>query len=235
MALRLSRLETGRAEIFLSLQGEGRTAGTPSAFVRLAGCNLSCSWCDTAYTWDWTAYDYATHAMAMETRDVLALVLALGPHNVVITGGEPLIQQADLAELCGRLAGSGRSVEVETNGTVAPDPAMVAAVSRWNVSPKTAGSGNPQRREVPGALAAFAALPNADFKFVISTRADAEEAEAIARRYGVAPGRVALMPEGASAAQLAERSAWVRAEAAARGFRFSSRIHILLWGDGRAR
>ena len=236
MALRVSRLPSGEAEIFLSVQGEGRTAGTPSAFVRLAGCNLACGWCDTAYTWDWTAYDYATHVMEMETDGVMERVRALGAPNVVVTGGEPLIQQAaGLDDLCRRLAGAGHSVEVETNGTIPPNPGMIAAVSRWNVSPKTAGSGNPARREVAGALDAFSALPNADFKFVVSVPSDAAEAEAIARRYGVPPERVALMPEGATAAALAGRSGWVRGEAASRGFRFSSRLQVLLWGAERGR
>ncbi len=235
--LRVSRLGSGQPEIFLSVQGEGRTAGTASAFVRLATCNLACTWCDTAYTWDWSRFDHEELVMYMEPAEAASRVEALATTNVVITGGEPLLQQAaGLGELACSLAGTGHSIEVETNGTIAPSEQMVASVARWNVSPKISSSGNPApRREVPEALSALAALPNADWKFVITDRPDVEEAALLAGRYGVPAGRVVLMPEGTSAGVVAERSKWVMEEAVLRGFRFSSRLHVLLWGTERGR
>ena len=235
--LRVSRLASGEPEIFLSVQGEGRTAGTASAFVRLATCNLACSWCDTAYTWDWSRFDYDQQVMYIRPEEAASRVEALATTNVVITGGEPLLQQAaGLGELASSLSGTGHSIEVETNGTIEPSEQMVASVSRWNVSPKIASSGNPSgRREVPGALTALSALPNADWKFVITGLPDIEDAARMAGRYGVPPGRVVLMPEGAAADVVAERSKWVMEEAALRGFRFSSRLHVLLWGAERGR
>ena len=237
--LRVSRLASGEPEIFLSVQGEGRTAGTASAFVRLATCNLACSWCDTAYTWDWSRFDYD------QLGDVHGGPRRRPPGsrpwqttNVVITGGEPLLQQAaGLGELASSLSGTGHSIEVETNGTIEPTEQMVASVSRWNVSPKIASSGNPSgRREVPEALTALSALPNADWKFVITGLPDIEDAARMAGRYGVPPGRVVLMPEGSRRRCWSPRDRrWVMEEAALRGFRFSSRLHVLLWGAERGR
>ena len=235
--LRVSRLTSGEPEIFLSIQGEGRTAGTASAFVRFATCNLACGWCDTAYTWDWSRYDYDEQVMYLEPQQAASRVEALATTNVVITGGEPLLQQAaGLGELACSLAGTGHSVEVETNGTIAPSERLIASVTRWNVSPKISSSGNPHgKREVPEALSVLSALPNADWKFVITGLPDVEEAADMAERYGLPPGRVVLMPEGAAAGVVAERSKWLRQEAARRGFRFSSRLHVLLWGAARGR
>ncbi len=227
-------MPSGEPEIFLSVQGEGRTAGTPSAFVRLATCNLACTWCDTSYTWDWGSFEYETQVMTMDIYEVLARVEALDTPNVVITGGEPLLQ--DLDRLVSDLKRAGHSVEIETNGTIAPSPELVAGVTRWNVSPKIASSGNAQeKREAPDALRSFADLPNADWKFVVVDVPDVDEAARLAERYGVPTERVILMPEGADRAAIQEKSAWLTAAAADRGLGFSSRLQVLLWGAERGR
>jgi 7-carboxy-7-deazaguanine synthase len=232
--LRVSRLPSGEPEIFLSIQGEGRTAGTPSTFVRLATCNLACSWCDTAYTWDWALFDYDEQVLQMEAAEVSKRVEALHTGNVVITGGEPLLQPLD--SLVNELADSGHTVEIETNGTIAPSPRLLDKVTRWNVSPKLANSGNPKsKREVPDALGTFAEMPNVDWKFVIVEPADVDEAAGLAERYGVPQERVTLMPEGTSSKDIQARSGWLAATAAERGFRFSSRLQVMLWGTERAR
>ena len=227
-------MPSGGPEIFTSVQGEGRTAGTPSAFVRLATCNLACTWCDTSYTWDWRSFEYEAQVMTMGVDDVHARVEALDTRNVVITGGEPLLQ--DLDHLVGELTGSGHSIEIETNGTIAPSPELLTNVTRWNVSPKIASSGNTQaKREVPDALRSFADLPNADWKFVIVDMPDVDDVARLADRYGVPPDRVILMPEGADRAAIQEKSAWLTAAAADRGLGYSSRLQVLLWGAERGR
>src|SRR5688500_7935528 len=117
--LKLSRMPCGEPEIFASIQGEGASAGMPSVFVRLSLCNLACSWCDTAYTWDWERYDPKVEIVERGVAEVLARVEALAGdaiRNVVLTGGEPLQQQGPLAALAAALKARGFRLEVETNG-----------------------------------------------------------------------------------------------------------------------
>jgi len=238
VVLKLSRLPSGEPEIFRSIQGEGASTGAPCVFVRLATCNLACTWCDTKYTWDWQRYDIRRETIDLPADDVQQRVLALGPDvsRVVVTGGEPLLQQDALAPLVAALTGKGIPCEVETNGTVAPSAGMAAAVAQWNVSPKLANSGNAaSRREVPKALAAFAALPNAYAKFVIVQPADVDEACALAERHGFPRERVILMPEGMTPDVLLQRGEWLAEACAQRGLRFSTRLHILTWGNARGR
>ncbi len=99
-------------EIFLSVQGEGTHVGTPAVFVRLAGCNLSCRFCDT---------DYAVRFFA-SVDDVVARVRAIGSATpmVIVTGGEPFAQRETTA-LIAALQADGRRVHIESNGTIATD------------------------------------------------------------------------------------------------------------------
>ena len=116
--LLLSRMADGKPEIFSSVQGEGVSAGVPSTFVRLATCNLRCAWCDTAYTWDWSRFDRVEQTMELPVEAVAEDVVARAPRNVVITGGEPLIQRRQLFLLISRLKAAGLRIEIETNGTL---------------------------------------------------------------------------------------------------------------------
>lgn len=229
----LSRMDDGRPEIFASVQGEGASMGVPSTFVRLAVCNLRCSWCDTAYTWDWDNYDRKALTLELPVADVAAAVAALPPRNIVITGGEPLIQRTALTPFAEQLREAGYRIEVETNGTIAPGP-LGDLVDQWNVSPKLAHSGNRGLdRLPPGSLRDFASRENAYFKFVVQSPGDVDEAAAVAAEHGVPPGRIVLMPEGRTAAELTARSPWLADICTARGYRFSSRLHIYIWGDKR--
>ena len=126
--------------------------------------------------------------------------------------------------------------EVETNGTLAPNAEMQASISQWNVSPKLAHSGVTQeRRDVAEALQAFAELDNAYFKFVIANPSDADEVCGLVDRYAIPSQRVILMPEGTTRQAIEEGGKWVADICADKGFRFSTRMHILLWGDKRGR
>ena len=140
--LLVSRMPSGEPEIFASVQGEGASAGVPSTFVRLAICNLACTWCDTAYTWDWTKYDRAEQGMEATAEAIVARVEQFAPRNVVITGGEPMVQRRQLAAPVLALKAKGFRIEVETNGTIAPGE-LAGFVDQWNVSPKLLTSGNP--------------------------------------------------------------------------------------------
>jgi 7-carboxy-7-deazaguanine synthase len=234
--LRVSRQPSGQPEIFHSLQGEGATIGTPSVFLRLALCNLACSWCDTEYTWDWQRYDYSREVVSLDVRQVEEHILQFGCPRLVITGGEPLLQQKELAPLVASLKRKGFYCEVETNGTILPLPGLAQEVDQWNVSPKLHTSGNSVgRRELPKVLDFFAQLPNAYFKFVVVEPSDIGEVCSLRDRYGLPGERIILMPEGRTVESLQNRSQWVSEACVSEGFRFSTRLHILLWGDQRGR
>lgn len=235
----LSRMKSGDPEIFATVQGEGTSAGVPSVFVRLADCNLRCSWCDTKYTWDWSTYDRAAETVELDVDAVAERVLEVsgdGVRNAVFTGGEPLLQQDDLTPLAERLRERGFRIEVETNGTVVPTEAFAACVDQWNVSPKLASSGNAERaRQRPAALQWFAARPNAHLKFVMTSDADVAEVGELVEALGLPRARVLLSPEGVDATTLAERSRWLAERCQAHGYRLGTRLHVFLWGSERGR
>lgn len=230
--LTLATVTPGEPEIFASVQGEGPSAGLPCAFVRLSRCNLQCTWCDTAYTWRFTDYDRKTEQVTLSEEDTAARIAALGQERLVITGGEPLLQGAALARLAVLL--SGVAVEIETNGTVAPHPALDPLVRQYNVSPKLKHSGNPAALALqPERLSAWAQDPRAWFKFVIASPDDLAEVLALAETHTMPHERIFLMPEGTDSATLRAREEWLAPLAAAHGMRFSDRLHIHLYGDTR--
>ncbi len=242
--LRLAVTAPGQPEIFRSIQGEGRSAGQIRTFVRLSGCNLHCVWCDTPYTWNWRGtqwaherapkYDQAAETIEMSVEAVAAAVAALPAEGAVITGGEPLAQMAGLIALAERLKQDGLRVEIETNGSIPPDPRLVERVDLFMVSPKLAHSGNAPAlalRTTP--LAAFAALESAVFKFVARTPADLDDVAALAERHAIPASRIMIMPEGADSETLIERGAALADAALARGYGLSDRLHIHLFGDTR--
>ena len=235
----LSRMPTGDPEIFASIQGEGASAGIPSVFVRTAYCLLKCEWCDSRYTWDWDRYDRSAEIFPMEPEDVVGRVVESAGENIrnlVLTGGEPLIQQASLIAVAAELTSRGFRVEVETSGTIAPTHELAATVDQWNVSPKLASSGNPlERREVPEALEWFARHASASFKFVVVDPDDVPEVQDLVDRYRVPKERVILMPEGTDAETLEERSRWLAEICQETGFRLGPRLHVMLWGATRGR
>lgn len=232
MSLTLATVTPGEPEIFASVQGEGPSAGQPCAFVRLSRCNLQCSWCDTAYTWRFTDYDRKAEQVTLSEADTAARIAALGQDRLVITGGEPLLQGAALARMVALLPGV--AIEIETNGTVAPHPALDPLVSQYNVSPKLDHSGNPAAMAlIPERLSAWASEPKAYFKFVIASPDDLAEVLELAETYALPHQRIYLMPEGTDSATLRAREEWLAPLAARHGMRFSDRLHIHLYGDTR--
>ncbi len=233
---KISKQPDGQPEIFYSLQGEGVTMGTPSVFLRLALCNLACSWCDTKYTWDWEQHDRDREVTSLEVRQVEDRIVKHGCHHLVITGGEPLLQQLDLALLASSLKDRGFYLEVETNGTIAPEPELIRDIDQWNISPKLNNSGHPkERRELPQVMDTFRGLMNAFFKFVMAVPGDVAEVRTLVKRYDLPKNQIILMPEGQTPEAVQSRSRWVSQACVEEGFRFSTRLHILLWGDERGR
>jgi 7-carboxy-7-deazaguanine synthase len=216
-------------------QGEGPSVGRSSVFVRLMLCNLRCRTCDTAETWDTTRYDLRAGSQWASVPEIAHWALDWRTELVVITGGEPLIQQPAVTALAELLAAADRDVEVETNGTIAPLPSLAAAVSRFNVSPKLSvfGTGmSRKRRIVPTALCAFTATGKAVFKFVAGP-ADLDEIDALVAEFGLWP--VWVMPEGNTRAAVLRGLRELADPVLARGWNLTPRLHTLIWGNERGR
>jgi 7-carboxy-7-deazaguanine synthase len=222
------------SEIFYSVQGEGMLTGAPSVFVRTSGCNLRCTWCDTPYT------SWAPEGMAMDLAHIVAEVLRHPAAHAVVTGGEPMIQPA-IVELTELLHGAGLHITIETAGTVwAP-----VTCDLMSISPKLANSTPREReggrwaamherlRQQPDIVHRLMAEYAYQLKFVIAAPADMEEVERVIDRVDADRSRVVLMPEGTDTATLSERGRWLVEICKQRGYRFSPRLHVMLWGNRR--
>jgi 7-cyano-7-deazaguanosine (preQ0) biosynthesis protein QueE len=223
------------AEVFgPTFQGEGPSAGQQAIFVRLSRCNLRCPECDTPYTWDTSRFDLRAYTVRRSVADVAAQVLAAAPRLVVITGGEPLLQQPQVIDLAQRCVAAGRRVEIETNGTIAPDPALVEVVDQFNVSPKLPSFAAESDRPIDAAaLAAFVATSRAVFKFVVSGPDDFDAIAGLTEQHRLEP--VWVMPAGTRSAELVKDLRQLADETLQRGWNLTGRLHVLLWEDTRGR
>lgn len=229
-------------------QGEGKSAGKDVVFLRLSCCNLACIWCDTPYTWNWTGTKFAhpdkfnpkeeAHKMTAFIVEEVLREKAGHVRGLVVSGGEPMLQQYRLLELFQQLKRDPRWwLEVETNGTIEPSAEFVASIDQFNCSPKTSNSGpdNPREDRInPAALQTIAGCGKGTFKFVIQSDADLSEAQEIMEIGHITPKQVWLMPEGKTKQEQEERQDQVKALVDAHGYNFSPRLHILEFGNARA-
>jgi organic radical activating enzyme len=213
------------SEVFYSIQGEGATAGLPAVFVRLQGCTVGCTWCDTKYSWDPEA------GRAVDLDALLDKVSGFPCRRVVLTGGEPL-ESPLFVPLVRALGSRGFAIEVETSGTLPPPTGFDCAI-QWNVSLKLAGSGVDEAKRIrPEAIRGFLSR-EAWWKFVVTDDGDVAEVLRLAERFALPRGRILLQTEAVRRDEMLERSPWVVDACKRHGFRFSPRLHVLLWGARR--
>jgi 7-carboxy-7-deazaguanine synthase len=256
-------LDTG-LQISGTVQGEGKLLGTSCLFIRTSGCNLRCAWigadgngspCDTPYS------SHHAETNMMEVDDVVQLVHANRGNMkyVVVSGGEPTMQKG-VVELLAKLQSIGMHTTIETNATIFNE-SMARHINLVSMSPKLASSTpheanlkntgidysehwakkhESKRRniEVIQKYIDAAKLYDNDFqlKFVVQNPGDIEEIENdfLAHLTGWTADDVVLMPEGTSSDMLADRSYWAIEAAINKGWRFTPRLHIELFGKARA-
>jgi 7-carboxy-7-deazaguanine synthase len=250
VTLQLAKLGEG-PEIFHTIQGEGPSAGCPAVFIRASRCNLHCVWCDTDHTWNFEGTPwphekdavpgYVKHRKTDVTFEIdpagaARRILDFHCPRVVITGGEPLLQEDGFLEMI-RLVRAEMPdcvFEVETNATRIPSPDFAEAVDQFNVSPKLANSAVAESLRLNAdALGFFASSPKAWFKFVVARPADLVEIQSLRVRFEIPSDRILLMPEGRTSAELDRNAPWLAETCRDLGFRFCDRLHIRLWGDRR--
>lgn len=202
-------------EIFLSLQGESRTVGFPTVFVRLTGCPLRCGYCDTSYAFQGGRW------MAMDA--ILADMAALQTHHVTVTGGEPLAQRACTA-LLSRLCDAGYAVSLETSGAL--DVSAVDARVVKVMDLKTPGSGEEARNR-------WENLPHLtaqdQIKFVICDRADYDWAKQKIEQYDLLSRCEILFSPCFGQLAPVTLADWILGDKLP--VRFQLQLHKLLWGD----
>ena len=205
-------------EIFYSLQGESTFSGLPCIFVRLSGCNLNCSWCDTRYA------EKECHSMSLE--QILDRIGAYNCNLVEITGGEPLLQEAAPA-LIALLLEKHYQVLLETNGSLSLARVPVEVVKIIDL--KCPDSGMSEKMELT-ILALL--MPHDELKFVVSSRADYDWARAMMSQHRLAEKAKVILSPVQGRLQPALLAQWLMADALPA--RLQLQLHTLLW-PGRQR
>ncbi|CAI2719157.1 radical SAM protein [Nitrospina watsonii] len=202
-------------EIFKSIQGESTRTGLPCLFVRLTGCNLRCTWCDTEYAF------YGGTAMSVE--DILN---ALAPHKVSlveITGGEPLLQDA-VYPLMQALLDGGYTVMLETGGSLPLDKVPAAVIKIVDV--KCPGSGEVLQNRYDNLECL---QPHDEVKFVIADRTDYEWSRNALQQYGIDKKVQVLFSPVYDKLPLKDLTEWVLEDGLL--VRVQTQLHKWIWGE----
>jgi len=222
------------SEIFHSIQGEGVLVGLPSVFVRTSGCNLRCAWCDTPYT------SWKPEGEDLSVDEVVHAAAEFGTRHIVVTGGEPMIVP-EIVTLTRELKQLGKHITIETAGTVyAP-----VVCDLMSISPKLSNSVPHEReggkwaaqherlRYQPEILGQLMRDFEHQLKFVVTSPDDLHEIEEMRHALSAKCDSIVLMPEGTDRDVLRDRALWLVEICKNRGYRFSPRLHIELWGNRR--
>jgi 7-carboxy-7-deazaguanine synthase len=226
------------AEIFHSLQGEGRLTGVPSVFVRASGCNLRCRYCDTPYA------SWSPEGEELSVEEIIARVNTVAKpstRHVVLTGGEPMLFD-EVVPLTARLRELGWHITIETAGT----RYQPVACDLMSISPKLSNSTPPtdldpeasrrhqRHRHVPEAIRRLVAAGDYQLKFVVDSPEDCREVMTYLAEFPeIDRSRALLMPQGVEADELAEKTAWIEPYCVTEGFGFCPRRQIEWFGNRR--
>lgn len=220
------------AEVFKSIQGEGLLTGTESVFVRVAGCNLRCWYCDTPYaSWHPEGED-------LSVEDILQSVDDFGSQHVVLTGGEPMLF-SEMIPLCEGLRAAGRHITVETAGTLY----LPLECDLMSISPKTANSTptgdlaprwhlrHDHTRHAPDVIRQLVAEHRHQLKFVVARPEDGQQVQQWLREFPeVARSQVLLMPMGTETEELRRVADWAAPYCREHGFTYCPRKQIEWFG-----
>jgi 7-carboxy-7-deazaguanine synthase len=226
------------SEIFESIQGEGNYAGVNSLFIRFQYCNLTCTWCDTKYTWWKNSGDYKEYP----EESLKAIIRHSKPFHIIFTGGEPSLYRLD------KLVVEGKKFHVETNGTIIPTihfedklvdgtqfirEAMdenVIGQFNWVVSPKLTNS---KQKINEDAIDYWTKQTNCIFKFVIRSNHDLIETSNFVNKNGISNSKVYISLEGKTLQS--QIQPLLVEEIIKYGYNFSPRLHVMLWGAERGK
>jgi 7-carboxy-7-deazaguanine synthase len=213
------------------VHGQGSGSGRRCSLVQLGGCNLTCSWCDSAFTWDDTRFDLSRELAQWTVEEIAEQAVRCDPAVVVISGGEPLLQQENPAFPALLALLSDREIGLETNGTIAPTNETLRGVSWITVSPKLAHSGDPAWARIKGEVLIrwgwLARRMDVDFSFVVRDISDIATISSLARAHGLPESRVWVSPEGTLPSVVLPRLAQIAGPALEAGFNVSPRPNAL--------
>jgi 7-carboxy-7-deazaguanine synthase len=213
-----------------TIQGEGCHTGYLVGFLRLAGCNLACSWCDTPYSWDWTRYDKNEESHKMAIEEIAEQIRPMNVKRLIVTGGEPMLQQNRFPALH---EATGCLLDIETNGTIAPKPEIIDSVDMFVVSVKLAHAGDDESARIkPDAISKFAELAaqgKAIFKFVAQSKTDFGEIRDLIDAAQIPKHAVWIMPEGMTAEKSLVSMRLIADDVIKEGWNLSARVHTLIW------
>jgi len=226
------------SEIFESIQGEGNFAGVYSLFIRFHFCNLTCSWCDTKYTW----FEKSGAFKEYSAEELKSIIRNSKPYHIIFTGGEPVLYRLD------KLTVEGKKFHVETNATIIPTTKIdiqqgaktrlsrkamdtrIISTFNWVVASKLSNSNQKLNEE---AILYWAKQQFCIYKFIIQSLTDLDEIEQFIQKFGILKQKVYIGLEGVTT-ESQIRGTLVDA-IINRGYNFSPRLQVLLWGNERGR
>ena len=223
------------AEIYRSIQGEGKLTGEPSTFVRASGCNLRCWFCDTPYA------SWKPEGEDRSDEEIFDAICRLEATHVVLTGGEPMLF-SELRPLCTRLREAGFHITIETSGTLY----LPLDCDLMSISPKLANSTpsplqsprwnerHEKARVTPEIVAQLIQEHDYQLKFVIDKQSDLDEVvQYLENLPNVVSSNVYMMPQGIEIDELARTGKWLKDYCLQAGYRFCPRKQIEWFGPIR--